>query len=143
MSYIPNTREKFKYNFKTGKYDGQENGYRQEYLNDRDKEFVKGFDYAVNTIMNYFRNLDVFSEEFLKAGINTHRIDTEAVVADDMSDEEIEALDEKTYLLGTVHDSMSDWLEMERNELIVSCLDNMSGASYEKNRKRVLGEENR
>lgn len=141
MSYIPNTREKRNFSFKTGRYDGEENGYRQEYLNEEDDTFRRGFDYAVETVLNYFNNLDVFSDAFLKAELNLDRVDTDAVVSDNMTDEEIGHLNRDTLILGTVHDTLADWLEMERNQFIVGLIDGMDEKEYEAIREAVLKRE--
>lgn len=143
MSYIPNVREKRHFNFKTGRYDGKENGYRQEYLSDADKEFVCGFDWVTETVIDsFFQNLDIYREEFLEAEINIDRINLQAVVADDMTEEEINALDDRTRLLGLIHDCLLDYIERDRNGLVVSMLDGMDKKEYEANKAKVLAKEN-
>ncbi len=141
MSYIPNTREKRKYSFKTGRYDGEENGYRQEYLNEEDDAFRRGYDYAVETVLNYFNNLDAFSDAFLEAELNLDRVDTDAVVSDCLTEDEVKNLSRDTLILGTVHDTLADWLEMERNQFIVSLIDGMDDKEYEAIKEAVLKRE--
>lgn len=96
MSYIPDCR--------TDKY------YNQKFLDDEDKTFVAGFDWAVEMITNLFKgNMDVYELEFDIAGedINLARFL-----------ENHEPINEM--LVGCVE----HWMEMERNELITSMLDN-------------------
>lgn len=97
MTYIPDCRE--------GEY------YNQKYLNEKDKQFVAGFDWAVERISELFRgNINVFPEleELLD--------DNTAVIRENKEE--------------TVKNAVEEWAEMERDELITSMIDGMSEEEY-------------
>lgn len=92
MSYIPDCRT--------------DKDYNENRLNEQDKEFVAGYDYAVGEILNMFDNIDVYPdlEELLD--------DKKAIITDGKID--------------TAKESVKHWAEMGRNELITSIIDGYS-----------------
>lgn len=101
MSYIPDCRTNENYN--------------EKYLGDMDKEFVRGYDYAVEQIVNLIEfNTDVYPE------------------LDDILDfnKAVACVDKKKI----VKESIEEWAEAQRDELITSMIDSMDDAEYEKNK---------
>lgn len=89
MTYIPNCRE--------------DEYYHESNLNDKNKLFVEGYDWAVERIMNLFDNLDVYPE------LNMILDDHTAIVKEGKAD--------------IAKGCVEDWAEMSRNELITSMIE--------------------
>lgn len=101
MSYIPDCRE--------------DENYNEKYLGDIDREFVRGYDYAVEQIVNLIENnSNVYPE------------------LDDILDytKAVACVDKKKI----VKEAIEEWAESQRNELITSMIDSMDDAEYEKNK---------
>ena len=82
--------------------------YNERYLKDDDAEFVRGYDWcAEKAVASAFDNLDAWEPD-----LDVRPSDIKKVA---------EAL--KPFLLG--------WIEMNRNELITSMIDNMSAEEYQ------------
>ena len=93
MSYIPDCRTDTTYN--------------ERYLNADDTEFLRGYDWCAERVVeNAFDNLDAWEPD-----LDVRPSDIKKVA---------EAL--KPFLLG--------WIEMNRNELITSMIDNMGAEEY-------------
>lgn len=101
--------------------------YNEDFLNETDSEFVKGFDWAIEQMKNLFEgNLDVYEEEL-------------NYVPDEGEAEEDEVYSKREDLFEIVSDNagflanmIDDWMEMERDELITSIIDHMDEDEYEK-----------
>lgn len=95
--------------------------YNQKYLDADDGKFLAGYDWAVDQAINLFDNLEVFpeAEELLE--------DNDAVIREGKKE--------------TMKEALKDWLEMERDELITSMIDNMDEDRYERIKKKVDGSE--
>lgn len=92
--------------------------YNQKYLNDNDKEFVKGFDFAVEQVLNLVdNNADVYPdfEEILNRDKAVINVDKEKIV----------------------HEAIEQWLESERDMLITSMIDNMGEEEFESIKEKV------
>lgn len=103
MSYFPDCR--------TDEY------YNEKYLNEKDKEFVNGFDWCVEQVVCAFENIDEYT---LRDEIDVRPSDIVKVA---------EAM--KPWF--------ERWLESDRNELITSMLDDMSEEEYEQIKSKVDG----
>lgn len=103
MTYIPDCRT--------------DPAYNEKFLNDKDKEFIRGYDYAVDCILNLFTNLEVFPdfEELLD--------DHKAIIKEG-----------KTMI---AQESVGQWAEMDRDELITSMINSMDEIEYWKIREEV------
>ena len=88
MSYIPNARE-------------GENGYNDKDLKGERAAFLRGFDAAVEDILNIENNLEVYSGESLV----------------------MHYLEENTDKAAEIFTCLKEWAEMQRNEAAVSLLD--------------------
>lgn len=119
MSYIPNCRTDEIYNEKN--------------LNNRDKEHLLGFDWCTEmAVDNFFNNLDVYfdSDSYLMHLLNERlpkdmqeEYEMEYTYADDENKSEMRKTETYADMLRF---KILDWIEMERNELITSMIDNAS-----------------
>ena len=89
MTYIPDVRT--------------DENYNEKFLNEEDKMFLAGYDWAVEQATNMCNNLEVYPEllEIME--------DNKAVIKEGKAD--------------ILKDALSHWLEADRNELVVSMLD--------------------
>lgn len=103
MTYIPNCRT--------------DENYNEKYLNKMDKEFVKGYDWAVETALNILNNAEVYPEfnELLDRDKCVVNVDKEEIV----------------------RDALEQWMEGERDMLITSMIDNMDEDEYAAIKKKV------
>lgn len=109
MSYFPDCRT--------------DENYNQKYLGALDKEFVAGYDYAVEQIVNMIENnAEVYPE-------------LEAILAENVA----VVHGEKAKVCS---ESIQHWAEMERNMLITSMIDNMGEQEYSVIRAKVNVNEN-
>ena len=106
MSYIPDCRT--------------DENYNEKYLNDKNKMFLAGYDWAVAEIKNMFSNLSVYP-------------DVEMLLDDDIAMV-------KEGKAQAVEEAVDDWAEMSRNELITSMIDGMEEAEYEAIKAKVDAE---
>lgn len=109
--------------------------YNQKYLQGADKEFVRGYDWCTETAVdNFFNNLDVYfdSDSHLIHMLN-ERIPEEEEYEIEFTFGEIasEKRTVETYA-DLIRANILDWIEMERNELITSMIDNMDEEEYNK-----------
>jgi hypothetical protein len=123
MTYIPDTR--------TDKY------YNQKYLNDKDREFIRGFDWCLENAVDIFfdniSDLGDYEDSYLEHVLN-------AEVPESLKDEyelEYTFSDVKeTRKIVTYADylrsKLLDWVESERDQLITSMIDGMDDAEYDK-----------
>lgn len=94
---IPNCREDINYN--------------ENYLTEKDKRFLKGYDYAMDIMRNFLENLDSNIEISDKADLE---------------------------LLVDIKDEGENILECNRDELITSMIDNMDEDVFEANKESYL-----
>ena len=82
--------------------------YNESKLNADDRMFTKGYDWCTGVIDNFFDNLDVFysEDDFIR-----HELNAQAPGYKD-----------KTYL-DLLKDNMLKWIELERNDSIISMLE--------------------
>ncbi len=88
--------------------------YNEDFLNDKDKEFIKGYDCALQSIKNLFENLDTYEDELRD---DEDIINLPAVLT--KYNERIIKVIESEH-------------ESERDELITSALDAYSEEDYER-----------
>lgn len=126
MSYIPDCRT--------------DDTYNERYLNDKDKEFVMGFDWCVETAVDTFFDNDMFDlqDEFSYLGHilceelpGIMQIEYEYMFGDGTT----EKRKIKTYA-DLIRSKILDWIEMERDQLITSMIDAM-GDEYEEIKERA------
>lgn len=138
MSYIPNCRT--------------DENYNQKYLNDRDKKFLRGFDWCTEMAVDNFFDNEMYelqdSEKYLGHILCKELPD---LMQDDYSmeftfaDREEEDRKVRTYA-DLIRMKILEWIEMERDELITSMIDEYDEEEYQQIKERVDGqsaEENR
>lgn len=134
MSYIPNCRTDEEYN--------------EKYLNKYDNEFVRGFDWCVEmAVDNFFSNLDIYfdSDSHLTHLLNeklpegmSEDYEMDFTYADENRKKELR----KTETYGDMLKyKILDYIEMERNELITSMIDNMDEQEYAEIKAKVDGKQ--
>lgn len=118
--------------------------YNEKYLNERDKDFLRGFDWCAEMAAdNFFDNIDDYFDEDSYLG---HRLHEE--LPESMKDEyEVESdLDGATQLrkvetyADLLRSKILTWIEMERDELITSMLDGYGEEEYQEIKERVDGQ---
>ena len=134
MSYIPNCRE--------DKY------YNQKYLNEKDRTEIIGYDWCTEEVVdNFFDNIEDMFERDSYIG---------HVLNEELSEDEREEYDMivsfgvkepkevhrkcETYA-DLIRLRLLEWIESNRDEMIVSMIDNMSDEEYEKIKSRVDAKE--
>lgn len=111
MSYIPDCRA--------------DENYNDKYLNDTDAEFIAGFDWCrIMAVENYFDNMDIYQGEL----DNVYAENEEEEACLEFIKEHQDTLEEiaKLVLLHTIE----NYIEMQRDELITSMIDNMNEEEY-------------
>lgn len=121
MSYIPNVREK--------EINGRENPYYEGNLNEDHKRLIDAYDKCVEDAENFFSNLDVFWEELSVARFNTMYVQHDLIRDCDIDKYTLDELVKMTPETKTViafKAALLYWLEIQRNELAVSFLDDQA-----------------
>lgn len=108
MTYIPDCRT--------------DENYNEKYLNDKDKEFVAGFDWATEQMQNLYHNLDTYERDM-------------NITGEDMNI--IRYLKNHKDTREKFFECLADWIEMARDEMITSMIDNMDDEEYERIRAAV------
>lgn len=101
MSYIPDCRE--------------DENYNEKYLNETDKEYIRGYDYAVEEVLEtFFSNIDVYDLR-----VDGEDIDLGLILENHES------------ILNKLKEAMHEHFESSRDEMITSMIDNMDDKEYE------------
>ena len=108
MSRIPNCRE--------------DECYNERYLDEAEKDIIKGYDWAVERIDNMMDNLEVYQEDM--------EIDGEDINL-------VRLLKNHEDVSQCFRDCIKHWMEMERNTIITSFIDNMTDKEYEEAKHRA------
>ena len=166
MSYIPDCRTKyvkdleFPYKRHTDEQiDKNEiNGYWYGLLDGTDREFVRGYDYnTTHVVNNLFDNLEVYATELESIGLDVSKVDTDIVNGvnpysessedtrpykdlNDFSVEELQQLSEETRLMLFFKSILNDYIEMNRDELVTSMIDNMDDDIHTKNLEKAYND---
>lgn len=117
--------------------------YNSDFLDEADHDLVRGYDWATEAVDNLFDNIDSLTdgsdhiEKFLNEELPESMQDEYDM--DFAFDEEhpTEHREVKTYG-DFLRMQMLSWLEIERNELIVSLIENMDEEIYNAIRNKVL-----
>lgn len=129
MSYIPDCRNDVNYNEKN--------------ITAKDKEFVRGFDWCAEEVVDcFFDNLDNIDSDHLIKMLNEElpesmqkEYEWEYTFGKDRQPEKRIV---KTYG-DLLRSELIDWMEAERNELIVSMIDSMDEDEYAAIKEKVDG----
>ncbi len=124
MSIIPDGR--------TDKY------YNQKYLDRFDKEYIKGFDYVAQEVVNcFFANFDDIEDSHL-AHIFNEELPENLKHTFKSPIEDAESFDVETYL-DLFKEKLVEFIEDERDEMITSMIDHYSDEKYAEIRTEVDG----
>lgn len=122
--------------------------YNEDFLNERDKEFIKGFDWATEMACdNFFNNHynDIDSDEnsdYLDRTLTKivpEYMQGEYEMQFTFGDRESETRTIVTYA-DYVCFKILEWIEQQRDELITSMIDNMNEDEYKTLREKALKE---
>ncbi len=117
--------------------------YNEDFLNETDKEYLRGFDYAIECVMdNFFDNLDVHLDSNVREGLEKELMKDQKHEYSFISDvsPDTEVVRQVETHADAIRESMLEAAEMERDELITSMIDNMNNEEYEKLREVALKE---
>lgn len=116
--------------------------YNSDFLDEKDYEFVRGYDWATEAIDNLFNNLESLTdgsdhiEKFLDEKLPESMQDEYTM---DFAFSEPKREDRKVETYGDfLRMKMLEWLETERNEFITGMIDNMDETIYKAIRNKIL-----
>ena len=143
MSYIPDIRDKYEPDFKgnTPESERQENAYYQGYLNDKDAEYIAGYDYAVDDVFeSFFYNIDIYADDIEECDVDFEAFEHyfSEFIAREYTDEPLdldEVGDTHIRLMLTMFRSFQHYAEMERDEMGTGLIENMEESEYDECRK--------
>lgn len=115
MSYIPSVHNKFN-------EDGSRNEYWEGLLDDDDKNYIRGYDTAVNEVQELFRGLMPSDIEY--TNVNT-KIVSEVTNGHELTDDERMSLNPETLAVLGMGEKITEGLEQWRNSIVVSLLENL------------------
>jgi hypothetical protein len=108
--------------------------YNDHFLEDRDEQFLAGYDMAYDEIINLIaNNLDTYEGELNELCPDGYEMDEDEAFS--KREDLYQILEENREILCAV---IKDWLEMSRNELVTSMIDDMDESVYETVKKDVL-----
>lgn len=109
MTYIPDCRN--------------DDDYNEKYLNHDDKEYIRGYDYAVEDSLDcFFDNIGDYDFD-----VDDEDIDLGKILSNHES------------ILNKLKEVLKEHFESERDEMITSMIDNMDDDEYSKIRTEVDG----
>lgn len=108
--------------------------YNVDFLNNDDKEFIKGMDYALEAVKNLIDN-----------NLETYEAELNEVLEDGYEPEEDEIFSKRQDLYEVLEENkeiisniIEHWHESERDMMITSMIDNMDDDEYKKNREEAI-----
>ncbi len=124
MSHIPNVRT--------------DENYNQKFLNERDRDFLHGFDWATEMAVDNFFDNDMFdlmdADSYIGHILNEklpEELRDQYTMEFAFNGREDEERNVETYA-DLIRMKLLEWIEMERNELVTSTLDGYDEDEYEK-----------
>lgn len=127
------------------KEEGLPNPYYQEYLNKEDGDFLDGYDWATDEVMSrFFGNLDIFEEDLDEDIIFNHEnvdLNLLTLPVDEVSEEDRAKASKETRLMLWLKDSLLQYMELSRDELVTEMIDAMTEADYNDNFRKVWGKD--
>ena len=113
MSYIPSVHNKFN-------EDGSRNEYWEGRLGDDDKNYIRGYDTAVNEIQELF----LMASDIEYTNVNT-KIVSEVTDGHELTDDERMSLNPETLAVLGIREKITECLEQRRNSIVVNFLENL------------------
>lgn len=135
MSYIPDGRT--------------DENYNQKYLNEQDKDFLRGFDWCAEiAVDNFFDNhFDGASDTYLEMALREQvpeslreEYEMEFTFYDDDNGVVKTELRTVQNYADLLRFQILEWIEMNRNELITGMIDGMDDEEYQKIKAEVDGQ---
>ncbi len=133
---VPDTRAQYVLSAK-GK--DEKNPYWDGNLTGDNKKFIEGFDFALQTVLNMFDNLDNYYEDFVKCGLKSDKFInsnnqyvnginlfvSEKSLPDitTLNSVEFDKLSKEEQIFGTLKYAINRWTEAERDSVITSLID--------------------
>lgn len=143
MSYIPDVRTALVKDA-LGSLTRERNGYYENLLSKGDRRNVDAYDFCVGNVENFFCNLDEYEDVLKPLGFDPMKVDMDTIIKDkciqDYSDAEKADMSWETKLTLAFGTSLLEWLEIMRNEWVVSMIDSMPDDKYCKRFKKVWGD---
>lgn len=116
----------------------KDENYNEDFLNEMDREFVRGMDFALEQVKNLLENnLDVYEEE-----MDYVPDEDEIVEEDEIYSKSCELYELMTDNAEFIANIVDDWMEMERDEMITSMIENMDNDEYTKLRAAAIERNN-
>ena len=120
--------------------------YNQKYLNEKDTEFLHGFDWCVEMAVDNFFDNDMFElqdEDLYLGHILCEKlpdaIREEYEMEHTFSDREDADIRTVETYADLIRMKLLEWIEMERNELITSMLEGLTDEEYNEIKAKVDG----
>lgn len=109
--------------------------YNQKYLNDKDSEFVRGFDWcAERAVDNFFDNLDYIDDDELVRFLDKELPESEqfGYQWSDTFCRDADLVEERYVRTfgDLLRSTLAEWIESHRDELITSMIDSMTDEEY-------------
>ena len=122
--------------------------YNEKFLNEKDKEFVRGFDWCVEmAVDNFFdnemfnlQNDDSYLGHILSEKLPVNMVEEYEVEYRYRDVDKTETRKVETYA-DLIRSKILDWIEAERDELITSMIDSMDEAEHEAMMKKAYEED--
>lgn len=134
MSYIRDARNKYEEDFSnTG--EKKPNPYYEGYLNQTDKKYLSGFDWAAVSAENFFANIESYADDLPDdIDFDFNKINSNIILsATEPTAEELAKQSKETQLMYWFMNSILAHIESDRDELVTSMLENMDDEEYQKN----------
>lgn len=109
--------------------------YNEKYLPEEDSQKILGYDLCVEKgIYNFFNNVDRFQSELSAVGINCDDVDFEFLQhnPDEITDDMLSEINDSTKQMLALRNVMFQWAELQRNSIIVGCIDNDKDVEFHK-----------
>lgn len=101
----------------------RDDDYNQKYLDQHDADYVMGFDYCAEQIGTFFDNISIYAD-----------------CIDEANDGDIDIcryLEKHPNVAAALAESIEDWVESQRDDLITSMIDSMDEEEYTKAKEEV------
>ena len=138
MSFLEDTRSK-------EDHTGEPNEYYEELLDKDGKDWLIGYDTAMDEVKHFFYNLEVYQNSFLLSGFNPFDVDYSVIEPGRMLEkftfEERNQMTGETKIALAFYNAIEDWMESARNISVTAKIDMMDRETYKRNLKKIYGAE--
>ena len=140
MSYLENTRSK-------EDHTGEPNEYYEKLLDEDGKDWLLGYDAAVEDVKSLFSYLEVYADSFLLSGFCPFDVDHSVIESGSGSRLEKFTFEERNQMTGETkialafYNAIEDYMENARNVQVTELIDMMDVETYKKNYKKIYGVE--